>query len=96
MPEPCVDVTLRNGQKICVTVPVLWRAYDPRDPDPRQWIKGMDAVLVHDLRAFATLHAVADTQISPELRRVVGPTLKTMEQALAARLPEGMALHTHG
>lgn len=91
MPEPCVQIPLPNGQSICFTVPMLKPVIDPRE-----WIKGIDAVLAHDLRLYATFQAVADTQISPELQRVVGPALKTMEQVLAARLPKGMALHTHG
>lgn len=67
-------------------------------PQPQPWFegRGIEAVLAHDLRVVATFRSVAGTRMSPELWRVVEPALKTMEQVLAARLPEGVALHTHG
>lgn len=91
MSEPCIELPLRNGQTICVG-PLVLRPI----PDPRPWIRGIDAVLAHDVQLWATFHAVADTRMSPELQRVVEPALKAMEQAITARLPEGMTLHTHG
>lgn len=67
-------------------------------PQPVPWFegRGIDAALAHDLQVAATFRAAAGARISAELRQVVEPALKAMEQALAARLPEGIALGMRG
>lgn len=95
MPRPRMYLELLK-ERWRFDIPVLAvELFGKPQPDPWFEGRGIEAALAHDLRAVATFHAVADTRMSPELRQVVGPALKTMEQALAARLPEGMALHTH-
>src|SRR5215211_5296725 len=86
-----------RGRRICIWIPLLIRdVFKKPEPDPR-----VDSFLVehdliskeieHDLRALATLHAVAG-ELSADLRRPLQGALENALKTLQGKMPEDVTV----
>ncbi len=82
-----------HGKRFCFWIPLLIRDLT-FGPHPEPWLDRdvLSKKIEQDLRAVATLHAVA-AQLSSDLRRPVQTALEGAMKTLQGKMPEGATLH---